>query len=81
MYFNVSLTLNMFASKCFCAQLNYYIFIFDFFPINLSLGAFLLLAAGLCAISSAIAIYIIQPYDAIFRWVSDELTFYCGFAC
>lgn len=33
-------------------------------------GAFLLLAAGLCAIGSAFALYIIQPYEAIFKWVN-----------
>lgn len=42
-----------------------FILFFNFFA-----GAFVLLAAGLCAIGSAIGIFLVQPYDAIFRWVS-----------
>lgn len=51
-------------------DLLYYFFSISFIHIHTRTGAFLLLAAGLCAIGSAIAMYIIQPYEAIFKWVN-----------
>ncbi|XP_037041969.1 scavenger receptor class B member 1 isoform X2 [Bradysia coprophila] len=36
--------------------------------LSLSSGVFLLMAGGLLAIFSAIVMYIVQPYDAIFKW-------------
>lgn len=38
------------------------------------LGIFLLKAGGLLAILSAIILYTIQPYVAIFKWVSSPAT-------
>lgn len=42
-----------------------------FAKIDVFSGAFLSLSAGFFILSSAIILFLLQPYEAIFRWVSE----------
>lgn len=55
------------------SKFKYFYSITIYFLLIFFSGIFLLKASGLLSIITAIVLYTLQPYEAIFKWVSAQI--------